>query len=81
MFLRPGLLLDRCANPSWQQRSADGHAGVRGERAAALGDVPGLLLGIHSGRLDIATRDQIEDEALRLNTDWYADVLRALTNE
>lgn len=41
--------------------------------------LPWLLLGIHSARLDLGTRDLILDEALGLNCAWYADVLMALT--
>ena len=37
------------------------------------------LLGIHSARLDVGSRDLSQDEALGLNTAWYADVLLALT--
>jgi hypothetical protein len=39
-----------------------------------------VLLGVHSSRLDIGTRDMQIDEALGLNCTWYADVLLALTN-
>lgn len=38
-----------------------------------------VLLGVHSGRLDMATREQGVDEALGLNCAWYADVLMTLT--
>ena len=37
------------------------------------------LLGVHSARLDVGTRDQELDEALGLNCAWYADILMALT--
>lgn len=40
-----------------------------------------VLLGVHSSRLDIGTRDMQIDEALGLNCTWYADVLCALTSE
>ena len=46
---------------------------------AALGGLPWLLLGIHSARLDMATRDMSADEALGLNCAWYADILMTLT--
>ena len=46
---------------------------------AMLGDLPWLLLGIHSARLDIGTRDLNLDEALGLNCTWYADILLTLT--
>ncbi len=49
--------------------------------AAAHGDLPWLLLGVHSSRLDVGHRDIGQDEALGLNSAWYADVLVTLTNE
>lgn len=49
------------------------------ERRAALGEVPWLLLGIHSSRLDLGSRDLEQDEALGLNCTWYADILMTLT--
>jgi S1-C subfamily serine protease len=45
----------------------------------SLGDLPWMLLGIHSARLDIGTRDLQLDEALGLNCTWYADILLTLT--
>lgn len=44
-----------------------------------LGDLPWLLLGIHSARLDVGPRDFELDEALGLNCSWYADILLPLT--
>ena len=44
-----------------------------------LGDLPWMLLGVHSSRLDVGTRDLILDEALGLNCVWYADILLTLT--
>ncbi|MEQ8506305.1 MAG: serine protease [Rhodospirillales bacterium] len=44
-----------------------------------LGDLPWKLLGVHSARLDIGTRDLKLDEALGLNCAWYADILMPLT--
>ncbi len=41
--------------------------------------LPWLLLGVHSGRLDVGTRDRQQDEALGLNCAWYADILLTLT--
>ncbi len=38
-----------------------------------------ILLGVHSSRMDMATRDQELDESLGLNCAWYADILMALT--
>ena len=37
------------------------------------------LLGVHSSRLDMSTRDTALDESLGLNCAWYADVLTTLT--
>lgn len=37
------------------------------------------LIGVHSSRLDMATRDVVLDESLGLNCAWYADVLMPLT--
>ncbi len=51
----------------------------------AAGGMPGgddpdwILLGIHSSRLDIGTRDIQVDEALGLNCTWYSDILLTLT--
>lgn len=44
-----------------------------------LGDLPWMLLGVHSARLDVGARDEAEDEALGLNCAWYADILMTLT--
>ena len=41
--------------------------------------LPYYLLGVHSARLDVGTRDHEIDEALGLNCVWYADVVMALT--
>jgi S1-C subfamily serine protease len=43
------------------------------------GDLPWMLLGVHSARLDVGTRDLVLDEALGLNCAWYADILLILT--
>jgi len=48
-------------------------------QADARGDLPWTLLGIHSARMDVGTRDLKEDEALGLNCAWYADILLTLT--
>ncbi|MEF8699614.1 MAG: serine protease [Candidatus Accumulibacter sp. UW26] len=50
-------------------------AGAEAER----GDLPWILLGIHSARLDVGSRDLKLDEALGLNCAWYADILLTLT--
>ena len=46
---------------------------------STLGDLPWVLLGVHSARLDVGTRDLELDEALGLNCAWYADILLTLT--
>jgi hypothetical protein len=46
---------------------------------STLGDLRWLLLGVHSARLDVGTRDLELDEALGLNCAWYADILMTLT--
>ena len=38
------------------------------------------LLGVHSSRMDMATRDAEHDETLGLNCAWYADILLTLTD-
>lgn len=43
------------------------------------GDLPWMLLGVHSARLDVGMRDLQLDEALGLNCAWYADILLTLT--
>lgn len=48
-------------------------------RALQLGDLPWILLGVHSARLDVGTRDLDLDEALGLNCAWYTDILLTLT--
>jgi Trypsin-like peptidase domain len=48
-------------------------------REPALGDLPWMLLGVHSSRMDVGTRDLALDEALGLNCAWYADILLTLT--
>ena len=49
------------------------------EREAIQGDLPWILLGVHSSRLDVGTRDLELDEALGLNCAWYADILLTIT--
>lgn len=45
-----------------------------------LAPLPWKLLGIHSSRMDMGTRDAAQDEALGLNCAWYADILMTLTD-
>lgn len=49
------------------------------DHAPGRGDLPWMLLGVHSARLDVGTRDLEVDEALGLNCAWYADILITLT--
>jgi len=44
-----------------------------------LGDLPWMLLGVHSARLDLGSRDLVLDEVLGLNCAWYADIIMTLT--
>ncbi len=44
------------------------------------GDLPWKLLGVHSARLDMETREPEKDESLGLNLAWYADILLTLTD-
>jgi S1-C subfamily serine protease len=41
--------------------------------------LPWKLLGIHSARLDMGSREAGVDESLGLNCAWYADILKTLT--
>jgi S1-C subfamily serine protease len=51
-----------------------------GQDAGDPDRLPYRLLGIHSARLDVGTRDLKLDEALGLNCVWYADILMTLTS-
>jgi hypothetical protein len=51
------------------------------EQDPVRGDLPLMLLGVHSARLDVGTRDLKLDEALGLNCAWYADILLTLTEQ
>ena len=44
-------------------------------------DLPWTLLGVHSARLDVGTREYAVDEALGLNCVWFADILHTLTKQ
>ena len=46
---------------------------------AGGGALPWKLLGVHSSRMDMRTRDLQLDESLGLNCAWYADILMTLT--
>ncbi len=41
--------------------------------------LPWKLLGVHSMRMDMSSRDRQQDESLGLNCAWYADILMTLT--
>jgi S1-C subfamily serine protease len=47
--------------------------------AAAGATLPWKLLGVHSSRIDMGTRNQALDESLGLNAAWYAAILLTLT--
>lgn len=63
------------------------HRGISGapvvmrETKSGMADseMPWMLLGVHSSRLDVGSRDLKLDEALGLNCAWYADILMTLT--
>jgi hypothetical protein len=40
---------------------------------------PWTLLGVHSARMDMGTRDAGQDDMLGLNVAWYADIIETLT--
>jgi len=46
---------------------------------SADAQLPWKLLGVHSARMDMASRDLQLDESLGLNCAWYADILLTLT--
>lgn len=50
------------------------------EKTNSQDKLPWILLGVHSARLDVGTRDIIMDEALGLNCAWYSDILLTLTD-
>ena len=62
-------------------RGSSGSPVLRRRRNALPGDdapQSWQLLGIHSTRMDMRTRDLVADESLGLNCAWYADVLTTL---
>jgi S1-C subfamily serine protease len=60
-------------------RGTSGAAVVMRARGDAGKTLPWKLLGVHSSRLDMRTRDVKVDESLGLNCAWYADILMTLT--
>lgn len=60
------------------------HRGTSGapvimQDTGSTGALPWKLLGIHSSRIDVGTRDLVADESLGLNAAWYAAILLTLT--
>ena len=53
---------------------------MRDRTAHSDGSLPWKLLGVHSARMDMKTRDLVEDESLGLNCAWYADIVMTLTD-
>jgi len=47
--------------------------------ATSDAQLPWKLLGVHSVRMDMLSRDMRLDESLGLNCAWYADILLVLT--
>jgi S1-C subfamily serine protease len=62
-------------------RTHRGMSGAPVVMRAPQGDprLPWTLLGVHSARLDMRTREEGVDESLGLNCAWYADILMTLT--
>ncbi len=60
-------------------RGSSGAPVVCRDNTARASHLPWRLLGVHSGRLDMAGRDSELDEALGLNCAWFADILLTLT--
>jgi S1-C subfamily serine protease len=60
------------------------HRGTSGApvvlRSTEAGNLPWKLLGVHSSRMDMGSRDLQLDESLGLNCAWYADILLTLTD-
>lgn len=49
------------------------------EEKGAKTDLPWMLMGVHSARLEAGTREPEFDDVLGLNSAWYADILMMLT--
>lgn len=62
-------------------RGTSGAPVVMRSEDPALGGLPWKLLGVHAGRLDMKTRDLVQDESLGLNCAWYASILLTLTSD
>jgi S1-C subfamily serine protease len=61
-------------------RGSSGSPVLARMEASAAGRPRWCLLGVHSSRMDMSTRDMAQDESLGLNCAWYADVLMTLTS-
>jgi len=63
-------------------RTHRGSSGAPVVMRVSTGDqvLPWKLLGIHSARIDMGSRDTDLDESLGLNCAWYADILLTLTS-
>jgi hypothetical protein len=59
------------------------HRGTSGApvvmRDPSSAQLPWKLLGVHAARMDMGSRDLLQDESLGLNCTWYADILLTLT--
>lgn len=53
---------------------------MRSAEKSKHNDLPWMLLGVHSSRLDVGSREISVDEALGLNCVWFADILPTLTS-
>ena len=62
-------------------RGSSGAPVIKRMPAGHNSELPWWLLGVHSARMDIGTRDLQKDEALGLNCVWYADILLTLTED
>jgi hypothetical protein len=62
-------------------RGSSGSPVVMRESHSTDTSLPWILLGIHSAKFDMETRDLDLDEALGLNAAWYADILMTLTKD
>lgn len=60
-------------------RGSSGSPVLAQVEAATAGEPTWCLLGVHSSRMDMTTRDKVLDDPLGLNCAWYADVLMPLT--
>lgn len=61
-------------------RGSSGSPVLARVESAFSGRARWCLLGVHSSRMDMSTRDAALDDSLGLNCAWYADVLLTLTS-